>query len=436
MLLGFAIGSPCANRSNVMDIARPELKRQKRRRQIIWSVCAVVVLVGVTVGISRLKPAAPTVDRSTIWTDTVKRGSMLRQVRGLGSLIPSHEDVRQIPAETEATVIRIDKLPGSQVEANTVLVEMVNPQLEQEALDAQLQVKAAQAEYESLKVKLDSDLMTQKAGAATVNADYSEAERQAQTDKSLYDLGVISGLQAKASAGKAQEMDTRDKIEDQRLKINQEAIKSQLAVQQAKIEEMRALADLKQKQLERLRVQAGVDGVLVELPLQVGQHVLPGTELAKIVQPNHLMAELKIPETQARDVQIGEPASIDTHNGIIAGEVSRVDPAVQNGTVTVDVKLTGELPKGARPDLSVDGTIDLEKLQDVLYVGRPAFGQENSTISMFKLDPSGNAATRVQVKTGRASVNQIQIDSGLKEGDTVILSDMSRWDNTDRVRLE
>ena len=419
-----------------MDIARPEIKRKKRRRQILWSIAALVVLVGVTVGVSRLKPAAPTVDRSTIWTDTVKRGSMLRQVRGLGSLIPSHEDVRQIPAETEATVIRIDKLPGSQVTADTVLVEMSNPQLEQEALDAQLQVKAAQAEYESLKVKLDSDLMTEKAGAATVNADYAEAQRQAQTDKSLYDLGVISGLQAKASAGKAQEMDTRDKIEDQRLKVNADAIKSQLAVQQAKVEEMRALADLKQKQLQRLRVQAGVDGVLVELPLQVGQHVLPGTELAKIVQPNHLMAELKIPETQARDVQIGEPASIDTHNGVIAGEVSRVDPAVQNGTVTVDVKLTGELPKGARPDLSVDGTIDLEKLTDVLYVGRPAFGQENSTISMFKLDPSGNGASRVQVKTGRASVNQIQIDSGLKEGDTVILSDMSRWDNTDRVRLE
>ncbi len=419
-----------------MDIARPEIKKQKRRRQILWSAAALVVLVGVTVGISRLKPAAPTVDRSTIWTDTVKRGSMLRQVRGLGSLTPSHEDVRQIPAETEATVIRIDKLPGSQVTADTILVEMSNPQLEQEALDAQLQVKAAQAEYASLKVKLDSDLMNQKAGAATVNADYNEAQRQAQTDKSLYDLGVISGLAAKASEGKAQEMDTRDKIEDQRLKINQDAIKSELAVQQAKVDEMRALADLKQQQLERLKVKAGVDGVLVELPLQVGQHVLPGTELAKIVQPNHLMAELKIPETQARDVQIGEPASIDTHNGVIAGEVSRVDPAVQNGTVTVDVKLTGELPKGARPDLSVDGTIDLEKLENVLYVGRPAFGQENSTISMFKLDPSGNAATRVQVKTGRASVNLIQIDSGLKEGDTVILSDMSRWDNTDRVRLE
>jgi HlyD family secretion protein len=419
-----------------MDIARPELKRQKRRRQIIWSIAALVVLVGVTVGISRLKPAAPTVDRSTIWTDTVKRGSMLRQVRGLGSLIPSHEDVRQIPAETEATVIRIDKLPGSQVTADTVLVEMVNPQLEQEALDAQLQVKAAEAEYQSLKVKLQSDLMDQRAGAATVNADYNEAQRQAQTDKSLYDLGVISGLAAKASAGKAQEMTTRDKIEDDRLKINEKAIASQLAVQQAKVDEMRALAGLKQTQLQRLKVQAGVDGVLVELPLQVGQHVLPGTELAKIVQPNHLMAELKIPETQARDVQIGEPASIDTHNGVIAGEVSRVDPAVQNGTVTVDVKLTGELPKGARPDLSVDGTIDLEKLDNVLYVGRPAFGQESSTISMFKLDPSGNAASRVQVKTGRASVNQIQIDTGLKEGDTVILSDMSRWDNTDRVRLE
>ena len=419
-----------------MDIARPEIKRQKRRRQIIWSIAALVVLAGVTLGISRLKPAAPTVDKNTVWTDIVRRGSMLRQVRGLGSLIPSHEDVRQIPAETEATVIRIDKLPGSQVDAGTVLVEMVNPQLEQEALDAQLQVKAAEAEYQSLKVKLDSDLMTQKAGAATVNADYSEAQRKAQTDKSLYDLGVISGLQAKASEGKAQEMTTRDKIEDERIKINEAAIKSQLAVQQAKIDEMRALADLKQKQLQRLKVQAGVDGVLVEMPLQVGQHVLPGAELAKIVQPNHLMAELKIPETQARDVQIGEPASIDTHNGVIAGEVSRVDPAVQNGTVTVDVKLTGELPKGARPDLSVDGTIDLEKLQDVLYVGRPAFGQENSTISMFKLDPSGNGANRVQVKTGRASVNQIQIDSGLKEGDTVILSDMSRWDNTDRVRLE
>jgi HlyD family secretion protein len=419
-----------------MDIARPEFRLQKRKRQILWGGVGLVILVALTVGVARLKPAAPTVERATIWTDTVKRGSMLRQVRGLGTLIPSHEDVRQIPAETEATVLRILKLPGSQVEGDTVLVEMSNPQLEQEALDAQLQVKAAEAEYQSLKVRLDSDLMTQRAGAATVSADYNEAQRQAKTDKALNDLGVVSGLTAKASQGKAEELETRNQIEDERLKINKQAIQSQLAVQQSKIEQMRALADLKRQQLEKLKVRAGVAGVLVEVPLQEGQHVLPGAELAKVVQPNHLMAALKIPETQARDVQIGEPASIDTHNGVIAGTVSRVDPAVQNGTVTVDVQLTGELPKGARPDLSVDGTIDLEKLENVLYVGRPAFGQENSTISMFVLDREGNGASRTQVKTGRASVNLIQIDSGLKEGDTVILSDMSRWDNTDRVRLE
>jgi RND family efflux transporter MFP subunit len=419
-----------------MDIARPEFKLQKRRRQIIWGGIGIVVLGALTLGVTRLKPAAPTVERATIWTDTVKRGSMLRQVRGLGTLIPTREDVRQIPAETEATVLRIIKLPGSLVEPDTILVEMTNPQLEQEALDAQLQVKAAEAEYQSLKVRLDSDLMTQRAGAATVSADYNEAQRQAKTDKALNDLGVVSGLTAKASQGKAEELDTRNQIEDERLKINQKAIASQLAVQQSKVDQMRALAQLKQEQLAKLKVRSGVAGVLVEVPLQVGQHVLPGAELAKIVQPNHLMAELKIPETQARDVQIGEPASVDTHNGVIAGTVSRVDPAVQNGTVTVDVSLTGELPKGARPDLSVDGTIDLEKLENVLYVGRPAFGQENSTISMFVLDSQGNGAARTQVKTGRASVNLIQIDSGLKEGDTVILSDMSRWDNTDRVKLD
>lgn len=427
---------PACTCHSAMDIARPELKRQKRRRQIIWATVGIIVLVGLTVGVTRLKPASPTVERATVWTDTVKRGSMLRQVRGLGSLIPSHEDVRLIPAETEATVIRVLQLPGSQVKADTVLVEMTNPQLQQEALDAQLQLKAAEAEYSSLRVRLQSDLMNQRAGAATVSADYGEAQRQAQTNEKLYELGVISGLAAKASSGKAQEMTTRNQIEDERLKINEKAIQSQMAVQQAKVEQMRALSDLKQKQLDKLKVRAGVDGLLVEVPLQEGQHVLPGAELAKVVQPNKLIAALKIPETQARDVQIGEPASVDTHNGVIPGSVMRVDPAVQNGTVTVDVRLTGELPKGARPDLSVDGTIDLEKLDNVLYVGRPAFGQENSTISMFKLDPNGQAATRVQVKTGRASVNLIQIDSGLKEGDSVVLSDMSRYDNTDRVRLE
>jgi len=419
-----------------MDIARPEFKLQKRRRQAVLIVIVVVAVAAVAVGVSRLRPAAPSVERGTVWTDTVKRGSMLRQVHGLGSLIPSQESVRQIPAETEATVVSIRMLPGSQVKADSILLEMSNPQVEQAALDAQLQLKAAEAEYQSQRVKLESDLMSQKAGAATVNADYSQAKRQADTDKALYDLGVISGLAYKASKGKSDELTTRNDLETQRLEIGQKAIQSQLAEQQAKVEQMTALASLKKKQLNALQVRAGIDGVLVDLPLQVGQHVQPGTMLAKVVQPNHLMAVLKISETQARDVQFGEPAAIDTHNGIISGTVMRVDPAVQNGTVTVDVKLISELPKGARPDLSVDGTIDLERLDNVLYVGRPAFGQENSTISLFKLDADAKEAMRVPVKVGRESVNSIQVYEGLHEGDTVILSDMSRWDKTDRIRLE
>ncbi len=419
-----------------MDIARPEFKTQKRRRQAIIIAVVIVGLAAVSFGVMRLKPAAPTVERGTVWTDTVKRGPMLRQVRGLGSLVPTQESVRQIPAETEATVVRILMLPGSQVKANTILLEMSNPQTEQAAVDAQLQYKAAEAEYQSLRMKLESDLMNQKAGAATVHADHAQAQRQSDTDQALYQLGVISGLAYKTSKDKADELTTRNDLEDQRLTANQRAIESQMAQEQAKVDEMRTLARLKQEQLDALKVRAGIDGVLVDLPLQVGQHVLPGVMLAKVVEPDHLMATLKVAETQARDVQIGEPASIDTHNGIASGTVMRVDPAVQNGTVTVDVKLTGDLPKGARPDLSVDGTIDLERMDNVLYVGRPAFGQENSTISLFKLDPDGQGALRVPVKVGRASVNSIQVIEGLREGDTVILSDMSRWDKTDRVRLE
>jgi multidrug efflux pump subunit AcrA (membrane-fusion protein) len=419
-----------------MDIARPEFKVQKRRRQILMFGIGAVLVVAATVGVMRLKPAAPSVERGTVWTDVVKRGSMLRQVRGPGSLVPAQEAVRQIPAETEATVVRIRVLPGSQVQADTVLVDMSNPQVEQAAIDAGLQMKAAEAEYQSLRVKLDSDLMTQKAGAATVTADYSQAQRQAETDKALFDLGVISGLAYKSSKGKADELTTRNDLEGQRLTINKKAIETQLAQEQAKVDQSRTLAELKRKQLDALRVRAGIAGVLVDLPLQVGQHVQPGTMLAKVVQPDHLMATLKIAETQARDVQAGEPAAIDTHNGIISGTVMRVDPGVQNGTVTVDVKLTSQLPRGARPDLSVDGTIDLERLDNVLYVGRPAFGQENSTISLFKLDANGKEASRVPVKVGRESVNSIQVFEGLHEGDTVILSDMSRWDKTDRIQLE
>jgi HlyD family secretion protein len=419
-----------------MDIARPEFKERKRKRQVAIASAVVVVVAALTVLVLRLKPAAPTVERGTVWTDSVKRGSMLRQVRGIGSLVPSQESVLQIPSQTEATIVRIRLLPGSLVKADTVLLDMTNPTVEQEAVDAHLQYKAAEAEYQSQRMKLESDLMAQKAGAATVTADYTQAQLQSQTDKSLYDLGVISGLAYKASKGKADELTIRNNLADQSITSTQKSIDAQLAEQQARVDQMRVLAELKQKQLDALKVRAGIDGVLVELPLRVGEHVTPGTMLAKVVQPNHLMAELKIAETQARDVQIGEPSSVDTHNGLISGTVMRVDPGVQNGTVTVDVKLTGELPKGARPDLSVDGTIDLERLDNVLYVGRPAFGQENSTISLFKLDGDGRDATRVPVKVGRASVNSIQIVEGLHEGDTVVLSDMSRWDNTDRIRLQ
>ena len=420
-----------------MDIARPEFKERKRRRQIAVAAVVVVVVAVLTVIVYRLRPAAPTVERGTVWTDSVKRGSMLRQVRGIGSLVPSQESVLEIPAETEATVVRIRVLPGgSPVQADTVLVDMSNPQVEQAAVDARLQWKAAEAEYQSQKMKLESEIMNQKSGAATVKADYTQAQLQSQTDKALYDLGVISGLAYKASKGKADELTIRNGLQDQSLVSSQKALDAQLAELQAKVDQMRVLAELKQKQLDALKVRAKIDGILVELPLHVGQHVLPGTMLAKVVQPNHLMAELKVAETQARDVQDGEPATVDTHNGVISGTVIRVDPAVQNGTVTVDVRLTGELPKGARPDLSVDGTIDLERLDNVLYVGRPAFGQENSTISLFKLDRDGKDAIRVPVKVGRSSVNSIQVLDGLHEGDTVVLSDMSRWDLTDRIRLQ
>src|SRR6202162_3537015 len=355
------IGSEVATTS-VMDIARPEFKLQKRTRQIAVSAVAVVAIAAVTIAVYRLRPAAPTVERGTVWTDSVKRGPMLRQVRGVGTLVPSQEAVLQIPAETEATVVRIRMLPGSLVKADSLLLEMSNPQVEQAAVDAELQLKAAEAEYQSQRMKLESDLMNQKAGAATVQADYAQAERQAQTDKALYDLGVISGLAYKASKGKSDELTTRNGLEGQRLTSTQQAIDSQLAEQQAKVEQMRVLAQLKKKQLDALKVRAGIAGVLVELPLHVGEHVSPGAMLAKVVQPNHLMAELKVAETQARDVQIGEPASVDTHNGVIGGEVTRVDPAVQNGTVTVDVKLTGELPKGARTALRAGGQADLETL--------------------------------------------------------------------------
>src|SRR6202453_1823101 len=421
---------------SAMDISRPDIKKKKMQRQWIIAVCSVVALVAVAFFVMRLKPAAPEVDRATVWTDVVKRGPLLRQVRGPGTLVPREDKIRLIPSETEATVVRIRVLPGAKVQPDTILMDLVDPTLTQELLDAQLALKGAQADYINTRAKVESDLMDQKAAGATVNADYSQAQLQAKTDKSLFDLGVISGLTYSASKGKADELVTRDDLEKQRLTLNEKAIETQLAVHQTKVDQAQALLGLKQKQLDALSVRAGISGVLVELDHQVGEHVTAGTTLAKVVQPDQLKASLKIAETQARDIQIGQPSEIDTHNGVIDGKVMRIDLAVVNGTVTVDVELAGTLPLGARPDLSVDGTIDLDRMTDVLYVGRPAFGNENSTISLFKLSPDGKTAVRVPVKVGRASVNSIQVIEGLQEGDTVILSDMSRWDNTDKIRLD
>jgi RND family efflux transporter MFP subunit len=418
-----------------MDISRPDLKKRRLRRNAVWITGA---LIAVGIGaffILRLKPAIPEVD-SAVWTDTVKRGPLLRQVRGPGSLVPREDKIRLIPAQTEATVVRIRVLPGAKVQPDTILMDLVDPELEQQLLDAQLQLKAAKADYINTQAKLNSDLMTQRAAAATVGADQKQAQLQAQTDKSLYDLGVISGLTYSASKGKSDELNQRNELERERLTLNQKTIATELAVEQTKVQQAEAVLALRQKQQDALSVRAGISGVLSELPHQVGETVAPGTTLAKVIQLDQLKASLHIAETQARDIQIGQPAEIDTHNGIIPARVTRIDPAVQNGTVTVDCELLGPLPQGARPDLSVDGTIDLDRMTDVLYVGRPAIGNENSTISLFRVSPDGKTATRVPVKVGRASVNNIQVLEGLNAGDTVILSDMSRWDSVDKVRLQ
>jgi len=422
-----------------MDIARPDLLQKRKRRFVAYVAAALVVLAVGVVAVMRLKPAAPTVDRSTIWPDTVKRGPMIRQVRGsTGSLVPREDSIELIPAQTDATVVRIRVLPGTKVTPDTVLMDLADPQLQQELLNAQLGLKAAQADYRSLQATLESTLMDKKTSAAQVNSDYTQDQLQAQTDKALYDLGVISSLAYSKSKSTADQLTAQHTLSQDQLDVNQKAIAVQLASQQTKIDQAKALLDLYQKQTQALQVRAGISGVVAPLatPLQVGQHVTAGTSVAEVIQLDKLKAALQIAETQARDIQIGQPASIDTHNGIIPGHVTRIDPSVVNGTRTVDVMLDGPLPPGAVPQLSVDGTIDLERMTDVLYVGRPALGNENSTLSLFKIDPDGKGATRVPVKVGRASVNSIQVLEGLKEGDTVILSDMSRWDNVDRIRLE
>jgi HlyD family secretion protein len=419
-----------------MDIQRPSNARAKKIRRIIYAAVAFLLIGGVSYGLSRLRPAAPTVDRATIWADEVKRGPMLREVRGLGTLVP--EDIRWIPAQTSATVERIVLRPGAIVHPNSVILELSDPQLQRDLLDAEYLLKGAEADYANLKVQVNSELMNQKSTEASVRSDYEQARLQHDVDLKLYKEGIQSSHIEELSKVKEEQLGIRLQLEAERTRVATDSASAQLAAQEAKVEQQRALHNLKKSQYDALHLRAGIEGVLQLVPVEEGQQVTPGTNLARVADPNKLKAEIKIPETQAKDVRIGQKATIDTRNGIVDGHVSRIDPSVQNGTVTVDVSIDNPFPpgSGARADLSVDGTIELENLKDVLYVGRPVNGQSDSTIGLFKLVDDGSEAVRVNVKLGRSSVNTIEIRDGLKVGDKVILSDMSQWDAFDRIRLK
>jgi len=417
-----------------MDIARPSNAKKKRIKQAIYAGVGLMAVVLVSVGLSRLKPAAPTVERAVVWPAKVERGPMVRQVRGLGTLTP--EDIRWIPATTQGRVERIILRPGTQVKSNDVILELTNPQLDQQLQDAQLKLGAAEAGLANIKVQLQNDLLQQRAASANIEADFNKAKMQAQMNEALAKDQLVSDLVLKQSQVDAASLGVRDQISKDQLASKADSMRAQVAVQQSLVDQARALLNLTQQQQDELKVRAGLDGMLQLVPVEVGQQVAPGTNLARVTNPSRLKAEIKIAETQAKDIQLGQKAEVDTRVGIVQGRVVRIDPSVQNGTRTVDVTLSGDLPKGAVPDLSVDGTIELERLNDVLFMGRPAFGQDQSTVGLFKISEDGVNAERVQVKLGRSSVNTIEVLSGLKVGDQVILSDMSAYDAYDRIRLK
>lgn len=421
-----------------MDVPRTDARRRKIVRWTIFLAIIALAIPGTFYGLSKLKPAAPGVDMSALWPDTAKRGEMLLEVHGLGTLVP--EETMLIPATTDGRVAQILVKPGTPVKADTVVMILVNPDLDTQAQDAEYALKVAQADYDNLKVTLEKTLLDMKSNAAQVAADYNTAKLEADRDAALAKENLLAGVDAKISAVKAEELGNRNSIEQQRLSINGAAEESQLSAQKVKISQLQADYELKKSLVDQLKVRAGFDGMLQQLPspltpVEVGQKVTAGTPLGKVAQPSKLKAELKIAETQVKDITIGLPAVVDTRNGLINGHVARIDPSIINGTVTVDVKLEGQLPPGARPDLSVDGTIQIEKLDDVLYVGKPVFGQENATVQIFKIDPDGKYAQKVKVTFGRSSVNTIEIKNGLQPGDRVILSDMSQYDAYDRIRL-
>jgi len=416
-----------------MDVPREGVAEKKRKRRILIIAASVIGLILATLGLSRLKPAAPSVDRSSVWIDTVKRGPMVRQVRGLGTLVP--EDIRWIPANTEGSVEKILIWPGTKVEPGDVILELTSPELEQSAHDAELQAKAAEAELATMRATLQRELLDQESKTTAAHSAYEQAKMERQTNDQLARNGLVAELVYKTSKIKETECQKSDEIEAKRLTFARDSIEPQLASKQAAVDQANQLAKLKVDQVEALHVKAGMSGVLQQLPVQIGQRLKVGDNLARVADPTKLKAQIKIAETQAKDIQPNQQATIDTRNGVVKGHVTRVDPAVEQGTVTVDVAFDEPLPKGARPDLSVDGTIELERLDNVVFVGRPAFGQENNTVGMFKLVPGSNEAVRTSVKLGKSSVNTIEIVSGLNPGDQVILSDTSAWDSHDRIRL-
>jgi HlyD family secretion protein len=432
--------SQSATRRASMDVpVSAELRRARKRRRWMFGSATAVGLALLTLGLSRLKPAAPMIERSTVWIDTVKRGEMLREVRGYGTLVP--QDIRWIPSINAGRVERILVLPGARVQASTTLVELSNPTVEQDAFDAQWRLKGAAAELTNLRVQMKTERLALKKAVATAEADYSSAALQYEVEAGLAKSGIAPAVTVKLAKTKAEELLKVLEIERERLEASAEAAKAQLEVQEAKVAQLRAQSQLKRSQAEALKIQAGMDGVLQRLgdpnnPLQPGQQLAAGALVARIANPANLKATIKVAEAQAKDVLLEQRADIDTHSTIVRGHVTRIDPAVENGTVTVDVALHDPLPKGARPDLSVSGTIQLERLENVIYVGRPVEGQPDSQIGLFKLLPNGKAAVRVPVMLGRSSVSTTEILHGLQPGEQVILSDMSRWDTCERVRLD
>jgi HlyD family secretion protein len=417
----------------MVDIHRPELKRQRQRRRWLYGSIAVAVFALAGLAVYSLDPAAPTVARNSVWTDTVRTGEFVREVRGPGSLVP--KEIRWVPAASAGRVERILVKPGARVEADSVLVELSNPELVQQADEARWQATAAEAEWLSLEAELDRQLLDARADLAAVRADYESARLQADAEGGLAKDGVVSMLQYRQSQLRADQLEVRVDLEEQRITRLQASVKAQLAARRAVVEQANQLRQQRERQVADLAIRAGIAGVLQQVPVEEGQQVQLGANVARVARPDELIAELRIAETQARDVQLDLPVRVDTRNGIVPGRVIRIDPAVQNGTVQVDVELTADLPAGARPDLSVDGTIVIERLSNVVFVGRPAYGQPESTLSLFKVGADGQAQ-RVDVALGRASINLIEIRSGLEPGDLVVLSDTSAWDQYDEIRLE